>query len=391
MGKETKIGLAVIISLFVILGAVVTVRIASSARSAGSDVKADASDADAVEAADSTAAASVVVAEGSAPAASRDTSAAAPAATKPTVLSASPDPTAGRGAQWRQLAAQNGQAEATSESGAGSAPSNVPMPPSPVPDEPGKPAPLPPEPSAGFAMAGTEQDGRQASGARYGSRFDAPEAGMPVRRHRYSDPDAASGPELSPNYMPRQDTVSAADIQATGRGRPGSESDPGAGRRADGTYEVQPNDNFWTISKKLYGTGAYFRALAEHNRGKIANQNQLQVGQIVAAPDVAELEQKYAAYCPKPEHRHVARHQTVSVRTAQMGAGAYTVVEGDSLYRIARHELGDASRWYEVYKLNREVIGESFNHLRPGTQLVLPEKAGAEPADVLTRRPGPLY
>lgn len=143
---------------------------------------------------------------------------------------------------------------------------------------------------------------------------------------------------------------------------------------------------------KLYGTGAYFQALAEHNRNKVANRNRLQVGQIVATPDVAELEQKYPALCPKPEHRHVARHHTASMRAGQSGAeAAYTVVEGDTLYRIARHELGDASRWYEVYKLNREVIGESFNHLRPGTQLILPDESGSEPTDSLTRRPGSLY
>jgi len=165
-----------------------------------------------------------------------------------------------------------------------------------------------------------------------------------------------------------------------------------ADRREDGAYEVQPNDSFWTISEKLYGTGAYFRALAEHNRGKVADQNRLQVGQVIEAPDVAELEEQYPAYCPRPEHRYVARHQPASVPAAGHASDAtYTVVEGDTLYRIARYELGDASRWYDIYKLNREVIGESFNHLRPGTRLLLPEEQDAGPADTLTRRPGSLY
>ena len=57
------------------------------------------------------------------------------------------------------------------------------------------------------------------------------------------------------------------------------------GRRDDGTYEVQPNDNYWLISEKLYGTGAYFKALAEHNRRKSARDERLQVGDVIATPD----------------------------------------------------------------------------------------------------------
>ena len=41
-------------------------------------------------------------------------------------------------------------------------------------------------------------------------------------------------------------------------------------QRSDGKYEVQPNDSYWTISERLYGTGAYFKALTQHNRGRAA-------------------------------------------------------------------------------------------------------------------------
>ena len=45
--------------------------------------------------------------------------------------------------------------------------------------------------------------------------------------------------------------------------------------RDDGKYEVQPNDSYWTISERVYGSGAYFRALAEQNRGKAARPDRL--------------------------------------------------------------------------------------------------------------------
>jgi len=52
----------------------------------------------------------------------------------------------------------------------------------------------------------------------------------------------------------------------------------------------------------------------------------------------------------------------------------YTVVAGDTLFNIARHELGRASRWTEIYELNRDKLGRDFNSLKPGMKLALPER-----------------
>ncbi len=74
-------------------------------------------------------------------------------------------------------------------------------------------------------------------------------------------------------------------------------------RREDGKYEVQPNDSYWTISERLYGSGAYFKALAEHNRGKGLGEEKLRPGDLVLAPAVEELEKSYPDLCPKPGRR----------------------------------------------------------------------------------------
>jgi nucleoid-associated protein YgaU len=50
----------------------------------------------------------------------------------------------------------------------------------------------------------------------------------------------------------------------------------------------------------------------------------------------------------------------------------YTVMEGDTVFSIARRELGRALRWVEVYDLNRGALGNDLNHLAPGTELNLP-------------------
>lgn len=164
-----------------------------------------------------------------------------------------------------------------------------------------------------------------------------------------------------------------------------------SGRRDDGTYKVQPNDNYWTISEKLYGTGAYFKALAELNRGKTPRQDRLQVGAIILAPSTAELEQKYRDLCPTPDHRKaVAAHTAtpVSTRTGSSGRRTYVVQEGDTLYSIARTELGKASRWAEIFELNRDRLGDDYDFLTPGSELVMP---GVARVESVTQRPEPTY
>lgn len=62
--------------------------------------------------------------------------------------------------------------------------------------------------------------------------------------------------------------------------------------------------------------------------------------------------------------------------TNVVAASRYTVREGDSLYSIARKQLGDQNRWSELHKLNRGVIGANADNLREGMVLRLPgEKA----------------
>lgn len=166
-------------------------------------------------------------------------------------------------------------------------------------------------------------------------------------------------------------------------GNYGVQRDP---RRDDGTYEVQPNDTYWTISQKCYGTGSYFRALAEVNRKKIPQEDQLQVGALISAPDVAQLERQYPKLCPKSSRRETVKHSATPVSASGHLAGArtYTTQEGDTLYEIAKAELGKASRWVEIYELNREQLGPDYDYLPAGLHLALP---GKESTDAVTRRP----
>jgi nucleoid-associated protein YgaU len=68
----------------------------------------------------------------------------------------------------------------------------------------------------------------------------------------------------------------------------------------------------------------------------------------------------------------------------------YTVAEGETLFDIARTELGKAARWVEIYDLNADALGSNIDNLRAGTQIVLPGDDGRQ-TDPLTRRAAAEY
>ncbi|WP_338015876.1 LysM peptidoglycan-binding domain-containing protein [Paenibacillus mesophilus] len=50
----------------------------------------------------------------------------------------------------------------------------------------------------------------------------------------------------------------------------------------------------------------------------------------------------------------------------------YTVKPGDSLWAIAKLNLGSGSRWRDIYEMNRAVIGPNSDLIYPGQELVMP-------------------
>ena len=57
--------------------------------------------------------------------------------------------------------------------------------------------------------------------------------------------------------------------------------------------------------------------------------------------------------------------------TAPAYTDVYTVVKGDSLWKIAKELLGSGSRWNELYEANRDVI-RNPNKIYVGLELAIP-------------------
>lgn len=148
-------------------------------------------------------------------------------------------------------------------------------------------------------------------------------------------------------------------------------------------YTVQPGDSFWIISQKAYGSGGFFKALFELNRKRTKDLEDLKVGEVLTVPDESVIRRMYPDLCPKPRKAVTPTQQRMISASARLqGTGRiYTVVDGDTLFEIARHELGKPARWAEIYDLNRDVLGDDFDYLRPGTELILPDHSGGSSSD----------
>jgi nucleoid-associated protein YgaU len=174
---------------------------------------------------------------------------------------------------------------------------------------------------------------------------------------------------------------------------------------ADDIYRVMPDDNFWKISRKQYGTARYFQALTRHNQDRVPDPQKLRPGTEISTPPVALLERRYPDLIEKApaassagglaEHKgtrprferpvaagafdDVAERKTDSEATSgyfynRSGEPMYRVGSDDTLTSIAQRHLGRASRWTEIYDQNRDVL-KSPNDLTLGAVIRLPEDA----------------
>jgi nucleoid-associated protein YgaU len=112
---------------------------------------------------------------------------------------------------------------------------------------------------------------------------------------------------------------------------------------------------------------------------------------VISTPPVKVLFDKYPDLCPKQRQAPEAQSTALQVGLrGQAGGRIYKVEKGDTLFDIARDELGKASRWAEIYELNRDTIGNDVDRLSPGMELRLPgdrESPSRDPLTTQSRQP----
>jgi nucleoid-associated protein YgaU len=144
------------------------------------------------------------------------------------------------------------------------------------------------------------------------------------------------------------------------------------------TYRVQENDTYWEISRKMYGSSRYHLALANFNKQRVSDPTRMRLGQEILIPPARELERTspgLIAGSPTAKGTIVrTAAEDSGFSTDQLGNPQYRVGENDTLSAIAQRHLGRASRWIQIYELNRKQIPDP-NQLQIGTVLSLPADA----------------
>lgn len=59
-------------------------------------------------------------------------------------------------------------------------------------------------------------------------------------------------------------------------------------------------------------------------------------------------------------------------KTEEKKQTTYTVVKGDSLWKIAKVKYGDGAKWRKIYDANKAVIGKNPDAINVGQKLVIP-------------------
>lgn len=69
-----------------------------------------------------------------------------------------------------------------------------------------------------------------------------------------------------------------------------------------------------------------------------------------------------------------------AVTEADRSVRMHVVKPGETLWSIAREDLGSAAEWSSIYRLNRTVVGPDPADLKPGTALLLVPRQPVGPA-----------
>ena len=165
------------------------------------------------------------------------------------------------------------------------------------------------------------------------------------------------------NYFRNVDTKIAPDILEEGREFSLVENETQEGQQAvsltpiedlPATYKVQPGDHLWKISEKFYGSGYNWVDIASENN--IADGNMLAVDLEINIPNVP-------VRAPKTVVAQAAGEETNAISNE-----SYTVVAGDSLWKIAVRAYQDGYKWPEIAKANN-IVNPGLIH--PGNVLRL--------------------
>lgn len=188
------------------------------------------------------------------------------------------------------------------------------------------------------------------------------------------------------------DTSPASDRRGPTTTHAPTSATPNDGARgAIEIHRTQPGDTLVSLAQAYYGSATMVPMLRDANP-HITDPSRIPAGtavKIPAAPAAGGTLLTALPHTGSPSSPSAAS-RTQGTRSAGSNAGSprpgstsqadpstgnqrtYTVKAGDSFYRIAEKELGNANRWKELLELNRKLVNGDPLKLRPGQVVTLP-------------------
>lgn len=186
-------------------------------------------------------------------------------------------------------------------------------------------------------------------------------------------------------------------------------------------HSLAEGESFYSIAQDYYGDGKYFRALYQHNADRIREYDTLLPGTLIVVPTLQDLQNRFPeevsglteppttgtwAISANPKSvidgktdvsaNSLFREKTFSSSSGPHSPGpntsaekmdsdrfhtptkTYTTQGGETLFEIAARQLGQASRYLEILKLNRVRLGKAVNEstrLPANLLLILPDSS----------------
>lgn len=141
-------------------------------------------------------------------------------------------------------------------------------------------------------------------------------------------------------------------------------------------HYVKEGETLYAIAEKFYGSGDYWKSIAQYNPGKVMANGQVRPNVRLVIPNLAGLAQLGPDFVPvggdAPGRIRLAQGEAPSGPGAPVKAErTIEVEEGDTLTKLASEHLGSAGAWRKLLDANRGRLSRPED-LRAGMKLVLP-------------------